>query len=215
MTRVTFVRQPLGIVVSRYDRVARWYRFGEWTILLAPRFRHRAVARLELRPGERVIEVGCGTGRNLALLRDAVGAGGAVIGLDASPGMLTEAHKTIARHRWQNVRLIHEDAAKLSLDEPVDVVYFSLSYSVMPDRGLVLDRVWEALRPGGRLVIMDAGIPNSALGHALAPLAEVVATVFPGDPYSTPWEDLARFGQPVQTERFQFGLYFMCNVRKP
>jgi hypothetical protein len=35
MTRATFVRQPLGTVVSRYDRVARWYRFGEWTILLS------------------------------------------------------------------------------------------------------------------------------------------------------------------------------------
>jgi phosphatidylethanolamine/phosphatidyl-N-methylethanolamine N-methyltransferase len=215
MTRATFVRQPLGIVVSRYDRVARWYRFGEWTVLLAPGFRRRAVARLGLAPGERVMEVGCGTGRNLPFLRDAVGADGEIIGVDASPGMLAEAHKTIERHRWQNVRLIHEDAAKLSLDEPVDVAYFSLSYSVMPDRDAVLDRVWEALRPGGRLVIMDAGIPNSALGRVLAPLAEVVATIFPGDPYSTPWADLGRLGQTVRTERFQFGLYFVCSVWKP
>jgi phosphatidylethanolamine/phosphatidyl-N-methylethanolamine N-methyltransferase len=161
------------------------------------------------------VELGCGTGRNLPLLRHAVGAGGAVIGVDASPGVLAEADKTIARHRWQNVRLVHEDAAKLSLDEPVDVAYFSLSYSVMPDRDAVLDRAWEALRPGGRLVIMDAGIPNSALGRILAPLAEVVATIFPGDPYSTPWADLARFRQTVQTEWFQFGLYFLCSVRKP
>jgi ubiquinone/menaquinone biosynthesis C-methylase UbiE len=214
MTRSTFVRQPLGVVVSRYDRVARWYRFGEWTILLAPGFRRRAVARLELRPGERVLEVGCGTGRNLRFLREVVGGGGEVIGVDASAGMLAEAHKTMTRHHWQNVRLIHQDATKLSLDEPVDVAYFSLSYSALPDRDPVLDRVWEALRPGGRLVIMDAGIPNSALGRILAPLSEVVATIFPGDPYSTPWEDLSRLAEPVRTERFQFDLYFLCSVRK-
>jgi ubiquinone/menaquinone biosynthesis C-methylase UbiE len=214
VTQSTFVRQPLNVVVSRYDRVARWYRFGEWTILLAPRFRRRTIARLGLKPGERVLEVGCGTGRNLRFLREAVGADGEVIGVDASAGMLAEAQMTISRRGWHNVQLVHEDAAKLALDEPVDVAYFSLSYSVLPDRDPVLDRAWEALRPGGRLVIMDAGIPSSALGRVLAPLAEVVATIFPGDPYSTPWDDLSRLSSAVKTERFQLGLYFVCSVMK-
>jgi ubiquinone/menaquinone biosynthesis C-methylase UbiE len=214
MTRSSFARQPLTKVVSRYDRAARWYRFGEWTILLAPGFRRRAVGRLGLRPGNRVIEVGCGTGRNMPLLRGAVGSDGEVIGVDASAGMLTQAHKTISRHGWDNVRLIHTDASELLLDEPVDVAYFSLSYSVLPERDSVLDRVWETLRPGGRLVIMDAGIPNNVLGRILGPLAEVVATIVPGDPYSTPWQDLTRLSPSVQTERFQLGLYFVCSVQK-
>src|ERR1700730_4699621 len=95
MSRSTFERQPLERVVARYDRAARWYRFGEWTILLAPGFRGRAVARLGLKPGERVMEVGCGTGRNLPFLRDAVGREGEVIGVDASGGMLAGAQRTI------------------------------------------------------------------------------------------------------------------------
>lgn len=214
MTRAGFVRQPLEVVVSRYDRFARWYRFLEWTVLLAPGFRRRAVARLALRRGQRVMEVGCGTGRNIRFLREAVGADGEVIGVDAAGGMLAEARKLAAGRGWQNVQLIQEDAAKLLLDEPVDVAYFSLSYSVMPDRDAALDRVWEALRPGGRLVIMDAGIPENALGRVLSPLAEIVATVFPGDPYSRPWLDLERLAEPVRTERFQLGLYFVCSVRK-
>lgn len=202
-------------MVARYDRVAPWYRFGEWTILLAPGFRRRAVARLGLKPGERVVEVGCGTGRNLLLLREAVGSEGEVIGVDASAGMLAEAQKTISRRGWQNVRLIHEDATKLALDEPVDVAYFSLSYSVLPDRDPALDAAWDAIRPGGCLAIMDAGIPDNRLGRLLSPAAEVIATVFPGDPYSEPWRDLARLSPSVQTERFQFDLYFICTARKP
>lgn len=130
------------------------------------------------------MEVGCGTGRNLLLLREAVGSEGEVIGVDASAGMLAEAQKTISRRGWQNVRLIHEDATKLALDEPVDVAYFSLSYSVLPDRDPALDAAWDAIRPGGCLAIMDAGIPDNRLGRLLSPAAEVIATVFPGDPYS-------------------------------
>lgn len=215
MTRSNFKRQPLSKVVSRYDRIARWYRFGEWTILLAPGFRRQAVARLELKPGDRVIEFGCGTGRNLALLRNAVTNTGEVIGVDASPGMLTEAQKTISRRHWPNVRLIEQDAAEFTPDEPADLAYFSLSYSVMPDRHSALDHAWASLRDGGRLAIMDAGIPDTNLGRMLAPLAEIVATVFPGDPYSEPWRDLTRLAQPVQTERFQRDLYFLCSVQKP
>jgi ubiquinone/menaquinone biosynthesis C-methylase UbiE len=215
MTRESFARQPLEKVVSRYDRAARWYRFGEWTILLAPGFRRRAVARIGLEPGERVVEIGCGTGRNLALLGEAVGREGHVIGVDASAGMLAQARKVVSRHRWENVTLVCEDAAKLTLDEPVDAAYFSLSYSVLPDRAPVLDRAWEAVRPGGRLVIMDAGISETRLGQLLAPLAEIVATVLPGDPYSRPWEDLARISDSVAVERFQLNLYFVCIARKP
>jgi ubiquinone/menaquinone biosynthesis C-methylase UbiE len=214
MSRSSFVRQPLERVVARYDRVAPWYRFGEWTILLAPGFRRRAIARLGLKPGERVVEVGCGTGRNLRLLREAVGGEGEVIGVDASAGMLAEAQKTISRGGWRNVTLIHGDAAKLALDEPVDVAYFSLSYSVLPDRDPALDAAWNAVRPGGRLAIMDAGMPDSRLGRLLSPAAELVATVFPGDPYSEPWRDVARLSRSVRIERFQFDLYFICTALK-
>ncbi len=202
-------------MVRRYDRYAPWYRYLEWTILLAPGFRRRAIERIRLQPGERVLEIGCGTGRNLQLLRNAVGWTGRVIGVDASPGMLVQARKLVGRHGWENVSLVHRDAATLALESPVDAVYFSLSYSVLPDRASVLDRAWEAMRPGGRLVVTDACVPETRLGRALGPLAEIVATVFPGDPYSEPWSDLTRLSKSVTTERFQAGLYFVCTASKP
>ena len=49
----------------------------------------------------------------------------------------------------------------------------------------------------------------------LAPAAEVIATTFPGDPYSRPWEDLMRLTPAVTTERFQGDLYFVCSAHKP
>jgi ubiquinone/menaquinone biosynthesis C-methylase UbiE len=215
MSRANFTRQPLATVIARYGRFAPWYRYLEWTILLAPGFRGRAVEHLQLRHGQTVMEVGCGTGRNLGLLREAVGLDGEVIGVDATPRMLAEARQLVARHGWRNVSLMDADAAELALETPVDLVYFSLSYSVVPDRDGALERAWRALRPGGRLVIMDAGIPDTRLGRILGPAAEMVATVFPGDPYSRPWEDLKRLSPTVKTQRFQFGMYFISSVRRP
>jgi ubiquinone/menaquinone biosynthesis C-methylase UbiE len=215
IARSTFVRQPLARVASRYDRMARWYRFAGPLILLAPGFRRKAVGRLGLQRGDTVLEVGCGTGRNLALLCDAVGDHGRVIGVDASAGMLAQARQLATRQGWKNVSLIYQDAAELALENQVDAVFFSLSYSVLPDRARVLQKAWQALRPGGRLVIMDAGLPASPLGRALGPFGEAIATVFPGDPYSQPWEDLKAISDTVTTERFQLGIYFICRVVKP
>jgi phosphatidylethanolamine/phosphatidyl-N-methylethanolamine N-methyltransferase len=195
--------------------MARWYRFAGPLILLAPGFRRKAVKRLGLKRGDTVLEMGCGTGRNLALLRDAVGTEGVVIGVDASGGMLAQARQLVAHHQWKNVRLIQQDAAAFELEDQADAVFFSLSYSVLPDREPVLSRAWEAVRPGGRLVIMDAGLPANRLGRLLAPFGEAIATVFPGDPYSQPWEDLKAISDTVGTERFQLGIYFICTVNKP
>lgn len=215
MTQSTFVRQPLPQVQQRYDRMARWYRVAEFSILFPHRFRKKAVQRLALAPGETALEIGCGTGRNLPLLCDAVGASGQVFGVDASTGMLDRAQQWVRHSNLRNVRLLHQDAAYLDLPTQVDAVLFSLSYSVLPDRDTVLQHAWRVLKPGGRLVVMDCGLLTTPLGRVLAPVADVIATVFPGDPYSRPWEDLTTLSQSVQTEWFQFGIYFISTVRKP
>lgn len=215
MSQSTFARKPLAQVTAGYDRMARWYRLAEPAILMPPGMRRRAVARVQLAPGDTVLEIGCGTGRNLKLLREAVGPSGEVIGVDASAGMLARARRLIASNRWENVRLLHQDASELALDRQVDGVLFSLSYSALPSREPVLDAAWASLRRGGRLAVMDAGLPEGTLGRVLTPAGELIARVFPGDPYSRPWEDLTRVSQDVITERFQLGIYFICTVSKP
>jgi ubiquinone/menaquinone biosynthesis C-methylase UbiE len=206
-------RRPLGEVVEGYDRVARFYRLIELLFLIRPRARRKAVAALKLKPGDVILEIGAGTGRNLPYLVEAVGPDGTVIAVDASSGMLAEARRLVQSRGWPNVQLLQQDAALLQVDTDLDAVLFSLSYSVLPEPRPALARAWERLRPGSRVVVMDVGLTDSRLHRLLDPVARLLVKLGPGDPYSRPWDDLAAYG-PVQTERFLLGLYYVCVVEK-
>jgi demethylmenaquinone methyltransferase/2-methoxy-6-polyprenyl-1,4-benzoquinol methylase len=197
----------------QYDRVARLYSTLEPLYLIFPPARRRAVAALGLKPGDTILEIGAGTGRNFPYLVDAVGLGGSVIGVDASRGMLAEAERLIARRGWSNVQLLHEDATQLDVDRNVDAVLFSLSYSALPEPRPALARAWERLRPGGRVVVMDMGLTHSRWHRLLDPIARLLVKLGPGDAYSDPWRDLAAYGA-VETKRFLAGLYYVSSVTK-
>jgi demethylmenaquinone methyltransferase/2-methoxy-6-polyprenyl-1,4-benzoquinol methylase len=204
----------LSEIARRYDRVARFYRFVEPLFLIHAGARRRAVAALDVSSGDSVLEIGCGTGRNFPYLTKAIGPSGRLIGVDASAGMLAEARRLSRDHGWANVQLIIADASRFDFDQAVDAILFSLSYSVLPDPLPAAEAAWRRLRPGGRLVVMDAGLPASRLGRALRPVVRLLLKIAPGDPDSRPWEDLAVLG-PVSTERFLSGLYYTCVVTKP
>lgn len=206
-------RKSLDHITGRYDRVARVYSALELLFLITPRARRKAVQALKLSPGATVLEVGAGTGRNLPYLIEAVGPAGKVIAVDASPGMLAEAKRLVDSHGWKNVQLIEQDAQTLEIEGPVDGVLFALSYSVIPDPAPALERAWAALRGGGRVVIMDAGLTHSPLRRLLVPVAKVLTQLGPGDPYARPWEDFGPYGA-VQIERFMLGIYYVLWVTK-
>jgi ubiquinone/menaquinone biosynthesis C-methylase UbiE len=207
-------RKPLSAITKQYDRVARLYSTLEPLYLIFPIARRKAVAALELRPGDTVLEIGAGSGRNFPYLVEAVGPSGTVIGVDASTGMLAEARKLIERKGWQNVELLQQDGAQLEVDRDLDGVLFSLSYSVLPEPRPALARAWERLRPSGRVVVMDLGLTEGGPRRLLGPVARLLTKLAPGDPYSNPWEDLAAYG-PVETERFLLRLYYVSSVAKP
>jgi len=166
-------RRSQSANTRRYDRIARFYSTLEPLYLIFPPARRRAVAALGLKPGDTVLEIGAGTGRNFQYLVEAVGPGGTVIGVDASQGMLAEAHRLIKRRAWSNVQLLHQDAVQLQVDRDLDGVLFSLSYSAMPEPRPALARAWERLRPSSRVVVMDMGLTKGGMYRLLAPIARL------------------------------------------
>ena len=96
------------IIGQRYDRIAAFIPIFEWAFFMPSDLRKRAVDQLKLRLGDRVLEVGCGTGRNFPYLRDAVGLEGRIYGVDLSKEMLRGARKLYHRRQWTNVVLIQD-----------------------------------------------------------------------------------------------------------
>jgi ubiquinone/menaquinone biosynthesis C-methylase UbiE len=202
-------------ITAQYDRVAPWYRALSPLFLINPLMRRKAVAAMALRDGDSVLEVGVGSGRNLPYLLDAVGSSGAVVGVDLSAGMLAEARKLVDRRSATNVHLIEANAATVDFDRDFDAVLFSLSYSAMPAdvRPAAVDRAWDRLRPGGRLVILDGGIARTRLRPVIAPIARQLVKLGPGDPDVNPLDDLAHLGEVV-SEPVLLDIYFVYTVVK-
>jgi ubiquinone/menaquinone biosynthesis C-methylase UbiE len=202
-------------VAQRYDRLSGLIPLFDWLFFQPPGFRAKAVGRLDLRPGEHVLEIGCGTGRNLPFLSKAVGPHGRVYGVDLSPGMLARARTLCDRNQWRNVELIESDAANYRAPAPLDGVMFGLSYNTMPHHLLVLREAWAQLRPGGRLVIMDAKLPPGFGGRLVLPFGLwLMKHTMLGNPLIKPWEDLARLAGSIEMEQFMFGSWYVCRAIK-
>ena len=136
-------------IKRKYRRNARFYGFWEG---LFRKFREQAIDRLSLRPGEAVLDLGCGTGLSFDLLEAAVGSQGQIIGVELSPDMLARARERVARRGWTNVTLIEANAEEVELKpESVDAVLSYYTHDIMTSRRAV-ERAVCALRPSGNFM---------------------------------------------------------------
>ncbi|MGY1806504.1 methyltransferase domain-containing protein [Blastococcus sp. SYSU D00669] len=128
------------------------------------RQRAEVLALLAARPGERVLDVGSGPGFLVASLADAVGAGGAVHGLDPSAPMNALARELVATRPW--VRIDDGDALDLPYpDGAFDAAVSTQVYEYVADVPRALAELRRVLRPGGRVLVLDTDW-DSVVWHA-------------------------------------------------
>jgi phosphatidylethanolamine/phosphatidyl-N-methylethanolamine N-methyltransferase len=137
-------------VTGVYEKLASVYDFVFGPTLHAGRL--RAIQRMGIRPGDRVLEVGVGTGINAGLYpRDCI-----VTGIDLSGSMLEKARERVARKDIVNMRLLEMDAADLRFsDGAFDIVYAPYLISVVPDPVAVAREMRRVCRPGGRIIFLN------------------------------------------------------------
>jgi phosphatidylethanolamine/phosphatidyl-N-methylethanolamine N-methyltransferase len=149
--------RALSVTVVENDFVARVYENLAWMydFVFGPTLhtgRVQAIERMGINRGDRILEVGVGTGINADLYpRDC-----AVTGIDLSTSMLDKARDRVARKGFRNVRLIEMDAADLKFaDGSFDIVYAPYLISVVPDPIQVAREMKRVCRPNGRVIFLN------------------------------------------------------------
>jgi ubiquinone/menaquinone biosynthesis C-methylase UbiE len=174
---------------TRYRRLATHYDYA--TRRIEP-VRRLAIHTLGLEPGQRVLDVACGTGKSFRLLHEAVGPDGVVVGVEQSPEMLRQARQRVREAGWDNVQLIESSIESADLVGPFDAVLFIYTQDVLQSDA-ALARIFAATRPGARVVSTGLKLFPWYLGPANAWLLAIsypYFTSFRG--LDKPWALLAR-----------------------
>ena len=141
---------------QNYDRMARWYDLFAGS---EKKFTETGLQILGAKAGERVLEIGFGTGHSLAILAQQVGETGLVAGVELSPGMIEVARKQIqAKSPERSVQIIQGDGTLTPFaPNSFDAVFLSFTLELFSDTEIpvVLKECRRVLKQDGRLVIVS------------------------------------------------------------
>jgi len=140
----------LGHTPEEYERLREQARAWEAAT-------GRLLDQVGLGPGASCLDAGCGPGETMRLMAERVGPAGRVLGVDADPAL---GAMTLAMLHGAGHRQCHFQAQDLAADEPIpgapfDLVYARLLLFHLPRRVEVLRRLWDAVAPGGYLLVQD------------------------------------------------------------
>jgi SAM-dependent methyltransferase len=140
-----------------------------------------------LRPGETVVDLGCGGGLDVFLAADKVGPAGKAIGIDMTPEMLELARRNAAGRA--NVEFHQATIDRLPLpDDSVDCVISNCVINLATDKTAVFREIARVLKPGGRLAVSDIALKKplpSELGDDLMAYVGCIAGAIPIEDYRT------------------------------
>lgn len=190
-------------------------RAGRYDAELAPFEPVRAIAvqQLDLRRGDTVLDVGCGTGLSFGPLQERIGPQGRIVGVEPCPEMLERARERVARHGWHNVRLVEAPAAAARLHVKADAALFFFTHDVVRDLPS-LDHVLTHLKPGAHVVASGLQWAHPLLWPAnLFVLGAALYSVSSLEGLGRPWDKLAARLRDVQLQTHMLGGIYLLKGR--
>lgn len=132
----------------------------------------------EVKPGEKVLDLGSGGGIDCFLAAQAAGPEGHVYGVDMTPEMLKLARENAGKLDAQNVTFLLGKIEAVPLpDEQIDLIISNCVIALAPDKRLVFDEIYRLLKPGGRFVVSDVVSTKELPKEVQEDMAEWVSCV--------------------------------------
>lgn len=203
-----------GVVAERYATHGRLFRILNW---LPPLYRRKAAQVVCWRKGMIVVELGSGWGANATNLNDLVGPGGKVYAVE----LARESHEHAEQKYYclNRVCFVNENAFRFALPEHASGFLFSLSYCTMPEqerRVVLLQKLWDMLPSGGRIVILDARLKPGSMWEWTLPLWDLLMQrSLLGNPRVNPCDELKLVKGVSKVAFKQLGfVHYICYVEK-
>jgi SAM-dependent methyltransferase len=175
--------------------------------------REAAANRLCLEPGNRVLDVGCGTGPSFPFLVQAVGPDGEVVGVEISPDLAAIAKKRIEQEEWNNIRVAVGPAQTIALPGTYDGLLLFAAHEVLTSPE-ALDHLLANLNKGSWIVAFGAKLSNSRRGRLLNPLLRLLTqTLLPASSApveARPWRFSEDRTDKLHVEERMAGLFYLA-----
>src|SRR3954466_11571776 len=162
----------LGTTQQEYERVRRQAEVWE-------RATERVLDRVDPAPGSRCLDAGCGPGVTMRQLAQRVGPQGRVVGINVDEALGAESVARLHEQGHRQCEFCRHDLRRDTAipGAPYDLVYARLVLFHLPERVAVLARLWDAVAPGGHLVVQDYDLQPIDLVPPLPSLAEIARVI--------------------------------------
>jgi demethylmenaquinone methyltransferase/2-methoxy-6-polyprenyl-1,4-benzoquinol methylase len=201
------IRKVFTDWAPRYDATHAWRTLK----------RREARLALGVQPGDRVIEIACGTGLNFPHLRQLVGDLGQLVGVDLTPAMLEVARESASRNGWKNVEVREADAADLPFPAAsFDKAFCAFALNIIPEYERAVAEVMRVLVPGGRFVALEMrSMDTQSWSGWTARLAHRFMRVCTVDGSHRSLEAIQRAFPDVQVRPYWAGMLYVAVAKKP
>jgi SAM-dependent methyltransferase len=197
-----------------YGYLVRLFRpFPDFDPPFIKPMRQKAVELLHLKAGDRVLDVGCGSGGSFPYLVDAVGQSGQVVGVEISPEIIINTKNRIAKNGWTNVQVIEAAAQEVHLTGLFNGLLMFAAADVYASEE-ALKNIVPHLRENARAVAFGAKLSSKGVGSSLNPFLRMLFNLSfsttPRPDYE-PWRTVAKRVEKLHIEEYFFGLMFLCS----
>jgi len=188
--------------------------FPNFDFFFIKSLRQKAVKLLQLKPGDRVLDLGCGPGGCFPYLVDAVGPSGQVVGIDISPEVTINARKRIEKNGWSNVQVITGDARTVKLNGMFDGLLMFAAGDVYASLQ-ALENLFPYLKNDARVCAFGAKLSHHRSGKMFNLFFRLMVSKlsFPSTPdflNYEPWNLLEKRVGKLTVEEYFFGCFFLA-----